>query len=208
MAGFSEPRSVLRDEVRPAYMEFPMAGYDVPPGGSRNPSAWSERWPAVALALTGFGIATYLGLYQLGVFTAVWEPFFGDGSYQILKQSSIAQFLPVPDALLGAFMYLLDVLAGSIGGSTRWRTMPWIVLLLGIISGGLAVGGILLAICQVFIFHACCTLCLGSALCSILMAGFVKAEVQATLEFLKREHDQGRCAWQAVWGRQTPAHVA
>jgi hypothetical protein len=68
----------------------------------RNPSAWSKRLPVIGLALLGCGIATYLGLYQVDVIRHVWEPFFGNGSEVILKQSTVAHLLPVPDALLGA----------------------------------------------------------------------------------------------------------
>ncbi len=48
-----------------------------PPGWSYNPSGWSQRLPIVGLALVGFGIATYLTLFQVGVLSSVWEPFFG-----------------------------------------------------------------------------------------------------------------------------------
>ena len=178
-----------------------MAAHDIPPGWSHNPSAWSKRLPVLALALTGCGIATYLGLYQLNVVPVVWEPFFRGGSHRILKESSIAHLLPFPDAILGAVVYLLDATAGAIGGSTRWRTMPWIVLLLGVLAGGLAVSGVLLAIFQRLLFHAYCTLCLASAACSILMVGWVMAEVLAAVQFLKRERKQGHSAWQALWGQ-------
>ena len=94
----------------------PVSPSELPPGWTYNPSRWSERLPVLALALTGFGIAAYLGMYQLGAFPVVWEPFFGDGSHRILKESSIAHLLPVPDAILGAVVYLLDATAGSIGG--------------------------------------------------------------------------------------------
>lgn len=180
-----------------------MTAQEVPHGWSYNPSDWSERLPVLALALTGFGIATYLGLYQLGIVAVVWEPFFGDGSHRILKESNIAHLLPIPDAVLGAAVYLLDAAVGAVGGRARWRTMPWIVLLLGVIAGALATGGVLLAIFQPVLFHAFCTLCLGSAACSILMVGFVMAEILAAVQFLKREREQGRSAWQALWGRQT-----
>jgi hypothetical protein len=159
--------------------------------------------PVLALALTGFGIATYLGLYQLCVVPAVWEPLFGDDSRRLLKESSIANLLPVPDAVLGAFVYLLDATVGVVGGRARWRTMPWIVLLLVVITGALALGGILLGIFQPVLFHAYCTLCLGSAACSILMVGFVMAEVLAAMQFLKGERELGHSAWQALWGRQS-----
>ena len=96
-----------------------MGAPDLPPGWSYNPSAWSERLPVLALALTGFGIASYLGLYQLGVVSVVWEPLFQEGSIRILKESSIAHFLPIPDAVLGAVVYLLDAAAGVAGGRVR-----------------------------------------------------------------------------------------
>ena len=176
---------------------------NVPPGWSYNPSAWSERAPVLALGITGLGIATYLGLYQLGVVRDIWEPFFGAGSRHILRESSVAHLLPVPDALLGAAAYLLDVAAEACGGRARWRTLPWVVLLLGLVAGGLALGGVLLAVLQQVLFHAYCTLCLGSAACSVLMAGPVLAEVLAALQFLRREHRRGRSVWRALWGRPT-----
>ncbi len=67
-----------------------------------DPSAWSKRLPAIALALVGCGIATYLALYQLGILAHSWEPFFGAGSRIILKESPLSHWLPVPDAALGA----------------------------------------------------------------------------------------------------------
>jgi hypothetical protein len=43
---------------------------------------------AVAVpALLGFVIASYLALYQWGVFSTVWEPFFGAGNRTILNSS-------------------------------------------------------------------------------------------------------------------------
>ena len=125
-----------------------MAGSALPPGWSYNPSGWLARLPVLALALIGFGIATYLELYQLGVVQIVWEPFFANGSHRILRESTFARMLPIPDALLGAGAYLLDAVFGAVGGHTRWRTMPWVVSLLGVIAGELALGGVLLALSQ------------------------------------------------------------
>jgi len=170
-----------------------------PPGWSYNPSNWSERLPILGVALLGFGIATYLTLYQLDVFSSVWEPFFGNGS-QIILHSSVSRFLPIPDAALGAFGYLLDGVSGALGGCERWRTMPWIVLVFGVAVGPLGLAGLLLVISQPVFFHAWCTLCLTSALLSVSMIGPAIDEILASLQYLKRKHARGYSLWQAFWG--------
>jgi len=69
----------------------------------------------VALAALGCAVATYLTLYQVGLFQRVWEPFFEGGSRTILN-SAVARFLPVPDASLGALAYVLEAGCGVLGG--------------------------------------------------------------------------------------------
>ncbi len=147
---------------------------------SRDPSAWSERLPAVILALIGAGIATYLALYQVGVLPHVWEPFFGDGSHFILKESTITRLLhPVPDAALGAAAYLIEAVCGCLGGRQRWRTWPLAVFATGAVALGLFLAGIGLVLSQAFWFRAYCTLCLASAACSVLIFAQVAPEVWA-----------------------------
>lgn len=176
-----------------------MADSYAPPEWNYNPSGWSQRLPIVALAFVGFGIAMYLALYQWNVFASVWEPFFGEGSRVILT-SSISRLLPVPDAALGTFGYLLDAVAGIIGGRQRWRTMPWIVVVFGLAVGPLGAVSILLVIFQPVLFDAWCTLCLVSALISVLMIGPAMDEFLASLQHLKRQHLQKRSLWRAFWG--------
>src|SRR5690554_4703232 len=117
----------------------------IPPGWDYNPASWPQRLPIVGLAMVGVGIATYLSLYQLDVLDAVWEPFFGDGSERVLN-SRISHILPIPDAALGALAYVIDALAGVIGGTRRWKTMPWIVVIFGLAVGPLGVVSIMLVV--------------------------------------------------------------
>ncbi|MDP8904418.1 MAG: vitamin K epoxide reductase family protein [Chloroflexota bacterium] len=182
------------------------AARDNPPGWRSNPSTWPERLPIVGLAVLGFVIASYLAAFQLGLLPGVWEPFFGDGSRRILT-SGVSRVLPVPDAALGAFGYLLDAVAGLIGGVRRWRTMPWIVVLFGIAVGPLGAISILLVILQPVLFDTFCTLCLASAVISVLMIGPAADEVLASLQHLRREWNAGRSLWAAFWGlrRDAPA---
>lgn len=169
---------------------------DGPPGWTKNPSAWTERLPIVVLALIGTGVATYLALYQLDVIGAVWEPFFGDGSRRILN-SEVSHLLPIPDAALGAAGYLLDAVTGLMGGTDRWRRSPWLVILFGIAVGPLGAASIILVILQPVLFDAFCTLCLASAVISVAMIGPALDEVLASLQFIRRERDRGRPAWDA-----------
>ena len=169
-----------------------------PPNWSYNPSSWDQRLPIVGLALVGFLIALYLALYQWRVFDTVWEPFFGDGSQTILN-SSVSKILPIPDAALGAFGYLLDAVTGIIGGKQRWKTMPWIVIVFGLAVGPLGAVSILLVILQPVLFDAWCSLCLASAAISVLMIGPAMDEFLASLQFVKGEWDKGNSVWNAFW---------
>ena len=177
-----------------------MTDVGTPPGWSVNPSTWRQRLPIVALALVGTAIALYLALYQWGVIGQVWEPFFGDGSVRILD-SWVSKVLPVPDAALGAAGYLLDAVTGVVGGRARWRTMPWIVVLFGLAVGPLGAVSVLLVVLQPVLFDAWCTLCLASAIVSILMIGPALDEVLASLQHLLRVRRSGGGVWRAFWGR-------
>jgi uncharacterized membrane protein len=173
---------------------------NIPPSWDYNPSAWSQRWPLIAIACIGFGIALYLGLYQLKLIPTVWEPFFGNGSEKVLN-SPISKALPVPDALLGAFSYLLDVITGAIGGTDRWRTKPWIVVLFGIAVGPLGLVSVMLVIFQPVLVGAWCTLCLVTAVISVVMISPALDELLASLQYLQRVKQHGYSVWEAFWGK-------
>jgi uncharacterized membrane protein len=170
----------------------------IPSGWDYNPSSWPQRIPIVVLAIIGFLVASYLALFQMKMLPEVWDPFFGGGSRKILS-SYISHLLPLPDAALGAAVYLLDAVAGLIGGSSRWRTMPWMVVIFGVAVGPLGVISVLLVIFQPVLFAAWCTLCLATALISVLMIGPAMDEVLASLQFLKGAKARGESTWTVFW---------
>lgn len=171
----------------------------IPPGWDYNPASWPQRLPIVVLAMLGFFIATYLSLYQLDYVDTVWEPFFGDGSVRILN-SRISHILPIPDAALGAFGYLVDAVTGVIGGTQRWRTKPWIVIVFGLAVGPLGFVSVMLVVFQPVLFSAWCTLCLASAVISVVMIGPAMDEFLASLQYMKRVKNAGHSVWKAFWG--------
>ncbi|NJK86704.1 MAG: vitamin K epoxide reductase family protein [Bacteroidales bacterium] len=171
----------------------------IPPGWDYNPSNWNQRIPIVLIAAVGLLVALYLGFYQLGIFSSVWEPFFGDGS-KIILNSKVSEILPVPDAILGAFGYFVDALTGIVGGKRRWRTMPWIVIIFGFAVGPLGLVSILLVILQPVMFDSWCTLCLSSAVISIVMIGPAIDETLASMQYMQRVKHSGESMWKAFWG--------
>lgn len=174
-------------------------GENTPPGWDYNPSGWKDRIPIIILALIGAAIATYLALYQLDIFSTVWEPFFGKGSQTILN-SGVSKVLPIPDAALGAIAYVVDAFTGVIGGTRRWRNMPWMVVVFGLAVGPLGFVSILLVILQPVLFDSWCTLCLASAVVSVGMIGPAMDEMLASLQYLKRVKNAGKSTWKAFWG--------
>jgi uncharacterized membrane protein len=181
------------------YKSDAMETVDVPPGWDHNPSAWSHRRWVVGLALVGAGIALYLTMYQAGLIRHVWEPTFGNGSETVLH-SWVSHTLPVPDASLGAIAYLAEAVLGSMGGSSRWRTRPWIVFALGVAVCVFGVTSLLLAIAQPLLFRAWCTLCLTSTAISLTLVGPAADEALAAAQLLERVGAEGGSCWRAFWG--------
>jgi uncharacterized membrane protein len=180
---------------------------ETPEGWDYNPSTWRQRLPLVGVALVGFGIAVYLTLYQTDVVSDVWEPFFGSGSREILN-SGVSHALPVPDAALGAFGYLLDAVAGLVGGRQRWRTMPWMVLVFGAAVGPLGAVSVALTIIQPAVYGTFCTLCLASAAISLMLIPPAMDEVLASLQELARVRRRGGSAWRFLWSGEAGAHAS
>ncbi|SFE17674.1 vitamin K epoxide reductase family protein [Nitrosomonas sp. Nm166] len=173
-------------------------GPAIPPGWTYSPSSWFQRLPIIVLAFIGFFISRYLCAYQLGHIDGVWEPFFAgssqdpkNGTEEIIT-SYVSKAWPVPDAGLGAMTYALEILTGIIGSAKRWRTMPWLVILFGIMIVPLGIVSIFFIIIQPILLGTWCTLCLIAAVAMLIQIPYSIDELIATSEFLYRRKQQGR----------------
>ena len=173
-------------------------GSGAPPGWSYNPSGWVQRLGIVFLAMIGFFLSRYMAAFQLGHIVYPWDPFFGESTSTVLT-SDISKAFPVSDAGLGALSYLLDALAGLIGGRRRWRTMPWMVVLFGVFIIPPGVTSIVLVILQPVSIGAWCTLCLAASVVMLLMVSPALDEVIATGQFLLRTRRERGNVWRAFW---------
>lgn len=171
---------------------------DIPPGWNYSPASWPQRLPIAALGLIGFFISSYLTAYQLGHLDRAWDPFFGDGTMTIIT-SDISRAWPIADAGLGAVAYVLEVLMTLMGGKDRWRTMPWMVLGLGILIVPLGGVSIFFIIIQPILIGTWCTLCLIAALAMALMVPYSLDEVVATGQFLADAYKKRKPFWRTFW---------
>jgi nucleoside-diphosphate-sugar epimerase len=186
--------AILIPEMPGMSMEAMMGDPDIPPGWSYCPSTWLQRLPIIALAFVGFFIARYLAAYQMGHIGSAWDPFFGRGTERIIT-SDVSRAWPVSDAGLGALTYMLEALMGFMGDKRRWRTMPWMVLLFGIVVVPLGVVSIFFIIIQPIMIGTWCTLCLVAALAMLIMIPFALDELVAMGQFLVHSYRAGQPFW-------------
>lgn len=176
------------------------------PPFQHNPSAWRQRIPIGVLALFASLISLYMGLFQWGVIDSVWDPLFGDGSETVLKSresEAMMRLIGLPDAVLGAWAYLTEVVLTFAGSTRRWQFRPWLVVLFGLDVIPLGLVSVVLVVVQGVSVGSWCFLCLVTAAISLLLVFLAYDEVWACLRYLaalwRKERDPA-LFWDAFWG--------
>lgn len=180
------------------HMVMMQPGPVVPPGWTYNPSSWHQRAPLIALGFIGWFISRGLAAVQLGYIPNAWEPFFGDGTLRVLH-SAVSRSWPISDAGLGAVAYTFEALMGLMGGTSRWRTMPWMVTFFGILVIPLGITHVVLVVLQPVVVGHWCTLCLAAAAAMLIMIPLTVDEVVAMCQFLARAVRDGQPFWRTFW---------
>lgn len=176
------------------HMAMMKPGPEIPPGWSYNPSSWHQRAPLIALAFIGWFISRNLAAVQLGYIPSAWEPFFGEGTHQVLH-SDVSRSFPISDAGFGALAYTIEMVMGFMGATTRWRTMPWMVTFFGILVIPLGIVHVVLVILQPVAVGAWCTLCLAAAAIMLVMIPLTVDEVVAMCQFMRHAMRDGKPFW-------------
>lgn len=116
------------------------------------------RMGAALLSLAGLFVAAYLWLYKQGRIGSI---VCGTGGCETVQFSKWSEFMGLDVALIGMVGYvvlLVVALAGVQRPASRWPS-KWLVLLAG--------GGVLFAAyltwLELFVIHAICRWCVGSA---------------------------------------------
>jgi uncharacterized membrane protein len=190
--------SVLVPMMPGMSMEGMMGGPDIPPDWSYCPSTWLQRLPIAAMGVIGFLISRYLTAYQLGYIDQVWEPFFTPGTAAVIT-SETSKAWPIPDAGLGGVAYMMEILMAVMGDKRRWRTMPWMVLMFGVLVVPLGGVSIFFIIIQPIVIGTWCTLCLIAALAMLVMIPYALDELVAMGQFIVDAKREGRPLWRTFW---------
>lgn len=170
----------------------------IPLGWSYNPSSWVQRMPIICLCLVCWFTARYMAAYQLGYLNEIWDPVFNNGTLKVIT-SAISNAFPISDAGLGAAAYTIETLMGCKGGSKRWYTMPWLVIMFGILVIPVGLISVILIMLQPIMIGYWCFWCLLTALCMLIMIALTVDEVMAVLQFLMQTTRDGRPFWKTFW---------
>jgi hypothetical protein len=169
-----------------------LKGPEIPVGWSYNPSTWTQRLPIIVLAIVGLYVSRYLAAYQLGHVDNVYEPFF-DGSPSDPKNGTeeiitswVSEARPVSDAAVGGYTYALEILTGAVGSRARWRTMPWLVVLFGLMIAPLGVVSIFFIVIQPILLGTWSTLALLAAAAMLVQIPYSLDELLASVQFVRR----------------------
>ena len=98
----------------------------------------------------------------------------------------------MPDAGVGAMTYALEILVGAIGSARRWRTMPWLVVLFGVMIVPLGAISIFFIVIQPIMIGTYSTLALIAAAAMVVQIPYSLDELVATFQFLRRRHKAGQ----------------
>ncbi len=164
-----------------------------------KPSQWSRRVRVCIPAGIAMFIASYMGLYEWKLIDTVWDPVFGEGTMNVLDSALSHQLLNwfrIPDAILGAFAYLADIVFGLAGSERRWQDRPWLVFLFGLNIIPLGIVSATLVAMQGLVVHSYCFLCLATAAISLLLIFLAYDEIAASITFLYR-----------IWKKSKSLHV-
>jgi hypothetical protein len=94
---------------------------------------------------------------------------------------------------------MLEVLMGVMGDRSRWRTMPWMVAMFGIVVVPLGVVSIYFIIIQPIVIGTYCSLCLLAALAMLIMIPYSLDELVAMGQFLVQSHRRGEPFWRTFF---------
>jgi uncharacterized membrane protein len=120
------------------------------------------------LSLAGLFIAIYMYLYKIG---KIGSLVCGTGGCETVQLSPQARFLGVEVALIGILGYAVMLLLALLALQPRFAGPAWPARLLPVLAGGAVLFTAYLTYLELFVIHAICRWCVGSAVTVVLIFG-------------------------------------
>ena len=120
------------------------------------------------LSLAGLFIAIYMYLYKIG---KIGSLVCGTGGCETVQLSPQARFLGVEVALIGVIGYAAMLLLALLSLQSRFSGPSWPSRLLAVLAGGAVLFTGYLTYLELFVIHAICRWCVGSAVIILLIFG-------------------------------------
>lgn len=118
------------------------------------------------VALIGVFVSLYLTLYKLGYIGTLA---CGTGGCETVQLSKWGDFLGLPVAAWGVGYYVVVLGLAMAGAQERFETSPGLTKALLIVTGCGFAFTIWLTYLELFVIHAICRWCVGSAVMTILL---------------------------------------
>lgn len=129
------------------------------------------------LSLAGLFIAIYMYLYKIG---KIGSLVCGTGGCETVQLSPQARFLGIEVALLGVFGYAGMLLLALLALQPRFSGPAWPSRLLALLAGGAVLFTVYLTYLELFVIHAICRWCVGSAVIILLIFGLSLRDLRHT----------------------------
>lgn len=144
----------------------------------------TKRMLLALLALVGVFLALYLTLYKVGIIGTL--ACSNSGSCETVQTSRWATFLGLPVAAWGLGYYAVLLVVAFAGVQERWSESAGVSTALLLLTGWGVIFSAYLTYVELFVIHAICTWCVGSAVLVTLMF------VVAALDYRARGRDGER----------------
>jgi uncharacterized membrane protein len=118
------------------------------------------------LCLGGVFISTYMWMYKLGLIGTIA---CGSGGCETVQLSPQARFLGVEVALIGLVGYVVMLAVALVSLQPQFAAGGWPLRALVWLSGGAVAFTIYLTGLELFVIHAICRWCVGSAVVIVLV---------------------------------------